>query len=218
MHYFIGDIHGHFKNLCNLFASLKPELESRDIIVFLGDYIDRGFQSYEVVEFLIQLSKQGGVVCLKGNHEGMLQDYLQGKDRHGIYMINGGEATIDSYIRHAGRFAIPSRHMEFFSGLMLYYEGDDFIAVHAGLNPQVESLEEQDEHDLLWIREKFFRSRTRFRKTVIFGHTPTVYINGDSSVYDDRERNILGIDTGVIFGHELSCMRWPDKKLFTGGV
>lgn len=218
MHYFIGDIHGHFKSLFNLYSSLKSEMDNRDTIVFLGDYIDRGPQSYEVVEFLIQLSKRDDAVFLKGNHEGMLLDYLKGKDPHGIFILNGGEATVRSYSRHDGRFSVPDRHMEFFTDLRLYYEGDDFIAVHAGLNPQVESLDDQDEHDLLWIREKFFRSRKRFRKTVIFGHTPTVYINGEVAVYDDQERNILGIDTGVIFGHGLSCVRWPDKTLFTGGV
>ncbi len=217
MHFFIGDIHGHFKELYDLFNAIKPEIGGGDVLVFLGDYIDRGPQSYEVIEFLINLQGRFGTVFLKGNHEGMLLNYLKGEDGRGLYLMNGGEATIRSYTRHMGDFRLPPHHMDFFRGLRLFYEGDDFIAVHAGLNPEIGSPGEQDEHDLLWIREKFFRTRTSFEKTVIFGHTPTVYINGDISVYDDPVRNILGIDTGVIFGRSISCVRWPDKHVFTGG-
>ncbi len=217
MYYLIGDIHGYFKRLVNLFNKLKLRVREEDTIIFLGDYIDRGAHSYEVIDFLISVSRTPGLstVFLKGNHEDMFMSYLRGEDRNGLYIFNGGDATIKSYIAHQGEFRLPEHHREFFESLRLYYEGEDFIAVHAGLNPAA-PLQAQDEHDLIWIREKFFRADKRWDKTVIFGHTPTVYISGDSPVYIDEERNIIGIDTGVIFGKSLSCLVWPERSIITG--
>jgi serine/threonine protein phosphatase 1 len=217
MYYLIGDIHGYFKRLVNLFNKLKPSVMKEDTIIFLGDYIDRGAHSYEVIDFLISASRTPDLstVFLKGNHEDMLMSYLGGEDRNGLYIFNGGDATIRSYIAHQGEFRLPGHHREFFESLRLYYEGEDFIAVHAGLNPAV-PLQAQDEHDLIWIREKFFRADKRWDKTIIFGHTPTVYISGDSPVYIDEERNIIGLDTGVIFGKSLSCLVWPERRIITG--
>jgi serine/threonine protein phosphatase 1 len=217
MYYLIGDIHGYFKKLVNLFDKLKTRVKEEDTIIFLGDYIDRGAHSYEVIDFLISASRTPGfsTVFLKGNHEDMLMSYLRGEDHNGLYIFNGGDATIKSYIAHQGEFRLPEHHREFFESLRLYYEGEDFIAVHAGLDPAL-PLQHQDEHDLIWIREKFFRADKRWDKTVIFGHTPTVYISGDSPVYIDEERNIIGIDTGVIFGKSLSCLVWPERRVITG--
>jgi len=217
MFYLIGDIHGNFGKLFNLYTTMVKQAVPEDIFIFLGDYIDRGGHSYEVIEFLLHLAKKHSAVFLKGNHEGMFMDYLSGKDIQGGFLLNGGEATIRSYVRNIGGFSVPGHHRLFLNTLKLYYEGDDFIAVHAGLNPSVEVLERQEEHDLLWIRDKFFRTEKRFKKTVIFGHTPTVYINGETSIYDDPERNIIGIDTGVIFGRNITCLRWPDRKVFISG-
>lgn len=218
MHYIIGDIHGYYNRLVNLFDKLTKRFAENDTLVFLGDYIDRGIHSYEVIDFLINISRIQGLtaVFLKGNHEDMLMGYLRGEDRGGSYLINGGDATIRSYIAQVGSFTLPRHHIEFYDSLRLYYEGEDFIAVHAGLNPAIEALADQDEYDLLWIRDKFFRANRRWHKTVIFGHTPTPYISGDSPVYVDHERNIIGIDSGVIFGNQLTCLVWPDKKIITG--
>ncbi len=218
MFYIIGDIHGYFKRLVNLFDQLTVRIHPPDTIVFLGDYIDRGPQSYEVIDFLVELSRTStlNTVFLKGNHEGMFMSYLKGEDHTGAYIINGGEATIRSYIAHRGVFELPKHHREFFSGLRLYYEGEDFIAVHAGLNPGKDSLEAQEEHDLLWIREQFFTKEKRWDKTVIFGHTPVSYISREAPVYDDKKRNIIGIDSGVIMGNQLSCLVWPTREIISG--
>lgn len=146
----------------------------------------------------------------------MLMQYLSGEDRSGVYIFNGGEATIRSYIAHQGHFKLPPHHEEFFSRLVLYYEGDDFIAVHAGLNPNVDRLEVQDEYDMLWIRDKFFHADKHWDKTIIFGHTPVSYLTKDSVLYVDAKRNIVGIDSGVIFGNQLTCFTWPGKKIIRG--
>ncbi len=217
MHYLIGDIHGYLSRLVNLYNKLIKRVTEKDTLVFLGDYIDRGAHSYEVIDFLINISRAPDFssVFLKGNHEDMFMRYLRGEDQGGSYLLNGGDATIRSYIAHAGSLRLPAHHREFYEGLRLYYEGDDFIAVHAGLNPDINTAAAQDEHDLLWIRDKFYRADKRWDKTVVFGHTPTRLI-GSGSVYFDDERNIIGIDSGVIFGNPLSCLVWPEKKIITG--
>lgn len=217
MYYIIGDVHGYFKKLVSVFDQVSLRLQQSDTIIFLGDYIDRGSQSYEVVDFLIELSRTPtlNTVFLKGNHEDMFMTYLRGEDSAGNYIINGGDATIRSYIAHRGVFELPEHHRAFFNGLKLFYEGEDFIAVHAGLDPN-KRLDEQDEYDLLWIRERFFRKDKRWDKTVIFGHTPVSYIAHDASIFVDDQRNIIGIDSGVIFGNKLSCLVWPTRELIRG--
>src|SRR5512145_3181090 len=140
MHYFIGDIHGYLDQLIACIEKIRGEMKESDRIVFLGDYIDRGPMSYEVVDYLISFSKKHDSVFLKGNHEAMFLDYVAGNDKSGIYLNNGGTATIKSYRKNLNEFKIPEKHMDFYRNLRLYYEGDDFIAVHAGLNPKIDQL------------------------------------------------------------------------------
>lgn len=214
MNYFIGDIHGYLDKLLSLMNKIEAELEHGDTLVFLGDYIDRGGFSFEVIEYLVSAAKAHNAVFLKGNHEDMLLKYLGGGDVRDIYFVNGGEATMASYIRNCGSFRLPARHMDFMEKLLLYYEGEDFIAVHAGLNPKINNMKEQSERDLLWIRESFFRADMKWEKTVVFGHTPTSLFHRPDSVYIDDKRNIIGVDSGVIYGGPISCLRLPDRAVF----
>ncbi len=221
MHYFIGDIHGYLDRLKAVFLELDPRLREGDTLVFLGDYIDRGPRSYEVIDFMVHLSKRKDISCvfLKGNHEVMMFDYLRGNDRRRIYKLNGGEATEMSYVKNVGSFtleSIPAHHRRFYDSLVLYHEGEDFIAVHAGFNPAVSDLDSQREDDMLWIREEFFRHPKKWKRTIIFGHTPVNVIQKGGSVYMDDERNIIGIDGGVIYGKKLVCMSWPDREIIKG--
>jgi serine/threonine protein phosphatase 1 len=216
MHYLFGDIHGCMENLENLFDQMD-DIADNDTLVFLGDYIDRGPSSYEVVDFLIGLSKKYQTVFLKGNHEDMLFKYKNGENEAQNYFENGGIPTLSSYRKHTRRSGIPRRHQSFYSGLRLYYETEDFIAVHAGFNPKINRIEEQEEYDMLWIREKFFRSERQWDKTIIFGHTPCSTMNKNGNdIYINDKTNIIGIDTGVCYGGLLTCFRWPDRKIFQG--
>lgn len=214
MYYIIGDIHGYFDKLLSLISIIEAEYKEGDEVIFLGDYIDRGPQSYEVIEFLVDYSKRRETVFLKGNHEDMLLRYLKGEKIQDMYIVNGGAETISSYKKNYGQFILPEEHRNFFDNLKLYYETDDFIAVHAGLDPKINTIEEQDPYDLIWIRDKFFRSSYKWEKTVIFGHTPTPLISGERKVHIDDEHNIIAIDSGVIYGGPISCLRWPDKMIF----
>ena len=182
--------------------ALNPQ---RDTLVFLGDYIDRGPDSKGVVDFILQLRKElPHVVCLKGNHEALFLDWhLNGKD-YDLYLYNGGGTTIRSYSQE-GEFKLPHEHLDFFTSLRLYYETADYIFVHAGLRGDI-PLQEQDPHDLIWIRDEFILSPHDFGKVVIFGHTPMqrVFI----------APNKIGIDTGAVYGGTLTCLELPAQRFY----
>jgi serine/threonine protein phosphatase 1 len=204
----IGDIHGSFDQLQDLMQKIPIDFAT-DTLVFIGDYIDRGPGSVEVVDYLLDLQKQvPQTIFLKGNHEDMLEKYLDGTDRF-TYLLNGGQKTLDCYLSNTDRtdgYPIPTGHMEFFKSLRLYYETESYIFVHAGLRPKV-PLASQEPEDLLWIRDKFIYSRYYFGKPVIFGHTPL-----EKPLV---ERNKIGIDTGAVYGNALTCVQLPDKVFIT---
>ena len=215
MYYIIGDIHGELVKLQSLIRIVITDFDvARDKFIFLGDYIDRGESSFQTVEFLISFAKKYNTVFLTGNHEDMFQGFLDDRDMN-FYLFNGGLATVESYKNALGHMTVPNNHKDFFSELKLYYEGDDFIAVHAGLHPACEDLLKQNPDDLKWIREGFYLSKKRWQKTVIFGHTSVQTITKNSGVYFDEKRNIIGIDNGVFLGYPLLCLRWPDRKVYS---
>jgi len=218
-YYIIGDIHGHYIKLRNLFDIIAGEIRENDLIIFLGDYIDRGPESFEVIEYLLKISSMYNTVFLTGNHEEMFLDYyIRGKNYYN-YLRNGGGATIKSYVAHMGSFVIPESHKVFFNSLRLYYEGEDFIAVHAGLNPHIKKLSEQKKEEMVWLREEFYQSPGRWEKTVIFGHTPTPYLHDSYDVFIDEKRNIIGLDTYAMNElYPLTCLVWPDRRFFQGNI
>lgn len=198
----IGDIHGCHDQLAALLAKVKPQPSDR--LVFLGDYIDRGPRSKEVVELVLSLRQRcPDTIFLKGNHEAMLEDYLVRGERL-QFLRNGGDATLASY-GAAGAAEIPQAHRDFFNNLRLYYETDSFIFVHAGLRPGVQ-LAGQREQDLLWIREEFLSSSYDWGKTVVFGHTPRT----SPLITPTR----IGLDTGAVYGGLLSCCEVRSGQLW----
>ena len=204
----IGDIHGCFDKLCALMNKIPINFK-QDQLIFIGDYIDRGSGSLEVVDYLIDLKKRvPGIIFLKGNHEDMLENYLDGSDRF-TYLLNGGQRTLDEYLgrtKNPGKYPVPPEHLEFFDSLHLYYQTADYLFVHAGLRKKV-PLESQKRVDLLWIRDEFISSDFDFGKRVIFGHTPF------------REplvqANKIGIDTGAVYGNRLTCVQLPEIKFYS---
>jgi len=176
---------------------------------FLGDYIDRGPQSYEVVDYLITLKDTfNNLVFLKGNHEIMLLDYLKDVSRM-MYLINGGRETLDSYYNNLEKtnpIVVPKEHLDFFNSLVLSHQTEDYIFVHAGLRPGI-AVDDQVADDVLWIRDAFIQTDEDFGKRVIFGHTwfQQPFISP----------NKIGIDTGAVYGNCLTCVRLPDIAFFS---
>ena len=196
----IGDIHGCFDKLQMLMQEIPIDLD-HDKLVFIGDYIDRGPQSFEVVDYLVRLQRRyPAIIFLKGNHEAMLENYLTGVDRF-TYLLNGGQQTLDEYLNHtaqSGSSPVPREHTAFFDSLVLYHQTEDYIFVHAGLRKKI-PLEKQKSEDLLWIRDAFISTDYDFGKLVIFGHTPFQK--------PLVEKNKIGIDTGAVYGNALSCVQ-----------
>ncbi|MEM1069380.1 MAG: metallophosphoesterase family protein [Planctomycetota bacterium] len=164
----IGDIHGCSKALRTLIEAICPTPE--DEVIFLGDYIDRGPDSRDVVDQVIALREQCRVIALRGNHEIMLVAVaLRGMDET-VWLENGGKATVASYGGSLNR--IPAEHIKFFQGLHPYYETEDTIFVHAGYCHLLE-MKEHDEATLYWKHLPFpLPLRHKSGKRVIVGHTP----------------------------------------------
>jgi len=205
----IGDIHGCLEKLQTLIKNIGADPQN-DTLIFIGDYIDRGNSSREVVDYVIRLkNKYKKVVCLLGNHEYMLIRYLEGVDED-IYLENGGMATLHSYgiplsdEPKKRKAKIPSEHRRFYESLLLHYETKNYIFVHAGLKPGL-PLCEQTMYDLLWIRHEFIDAEIDFGKMVVFGHTPLTYPLIMS--------NKIGIDTGAVYGGKLTCVELPAVKI-----
>lgn len=199
----VGDIHGCFQKLQALMDKLTIRYD-KDSLVFLGDYIDRGDSSFQVVDYLADLKKRHShIVFLKGNHEEMFFNYLSGEDEI-TFLFNGGKQTLKGYTDANGNISVPQSHFDFFNSLQLYYETDDYVFVHAGLREGV-PFEKQKPEDLLWIRKSFIDSNYDFGKRIIFGHTPYAEV----LIKDNK----IGIDTGAVYGYKLTCLELP-KMIF----
>ncbi len=203
----IGDVHGMLFKLERLLDRL-PLRKDRDQLVFVGDYVDRGPDSRGVIDRVLQLMEQGfQVVCLRGNHELMMENYLQDREAE-FFLINGGAVTVHSYSvgNDGGQCLVPETHKNFLRGLKKFYETDDYLFVHAGFRPGV-ALEAQADEDVYWIRNEFISSDYDFGKRVIFGHTPFL------KPFVDRRK--IGIDTGAVYGNKLTCVCLPDEVFYS---
>lgn len=205
--YVIGDIHGCLTSFDRLLEKIAP-VPNKDALIILGDMVDRGPDSSKVLERLIELRAQHqNVIALKGNHEAMFLDFLEGKKQN-FFLINGGDNAVRSYgienpYSKDVLANIPEEHVIFLQKLLPYWEDEHHIFVHAGIQPGVD-LERQSPEWLYWARSNFIEDISDFGKTVIFGHTPF------------REPlvqpNKIGIDTGAVYGGKLTCLVLPDMK------
>ncbi|HLH78369.1 MAG TPA: metallophosphoesterase family protein [Candidatus Binataceae bacterium] len=199
----IGDIHGCPDELQAVLRAADPC--ATDTVVFMGDYIDRGPASRQVIDLLLEFA-QGAhrTVFLKGNHEDMMLSFLGLPGRYGdSFLINGGFTTLQSYgLNEADlddtRARLPATHVEFLSQLSTSYRHDRFLFVHAGISP-LHSLAEQDPEDLMWIRQEFILNPHTLDLTVLFGHTPVREVLLDLPYK-------IGIDTGLVYGGKLTCL------------
>jgi serine/threonine protein phosphatase 1 len=205
----LGDIHGCREKLHALLKRVRIDFQN-DILIFLGDYIDRGRYSREVVEDILQLRQdKKNVICLLGNHEQMFLNYLDGVEED-LFLHNGGAFTLASYgISTADNLMqrkkqVPYKHRQFFESLLPYYEAVQYIFVHAGLEPGI-SLKSQETETMIWIRHEFIDTDYHFGKTVIFGHTPMT----EPLITDNK----IGIDTGAVYGGKLTCLELPEIKI-----
>ena len=189
---FIGDVHGHYDGLMRLLEAIAPS--SADQVYFLGDLIDRGPKSAQVVGFV----RQNGYTCLLGNHEQLLIDsFPQGKvcpNALQAWLYSGGQTTISSYKQPEALL----EHLDWIRKLPTHLDLGDIWLVHAGLHPGV-PLADQTVQDFCWIREEFHGSQKPYfpDKLIITGHTITFTLPNVIPGALAKGRGWLDIDTGA---------------------
>lgn len=214
--YAVGDVHGRADLLDQVLSRIDADLtaypECHPLQVFLGDYIDRGPFSRAVLDRLIKRARTHEIVCLKGNHETYVFEFLQNPAILADWRQLGGLETLMSYglrpsmkadiaeqleLAKALAASLPKHHRQFLRNLSNSFACGDFFFVHAGVKPGI-PLEQQREEDLLWIRDDFLLCEHDFGKIVVHGHTPVLE--------PDIRPNRINIDTGAYATGRLTCL------------
>ena len=212
--YAVGDIHGRADLLREILERLDDDLSRRPITysveIFLGDYVDRGPDSREVIDLLAARMVQTRAICLRGNHEELMERFLCDPSALAPWLKLGGRQTLISYgvsshpaeaansaaVHRRFRDAFPETHQLFLRCLKPWICCGDYLFVHAGIRPAV-PLAQQTMDDLLWIREGFLNFPMQHAKYVVHGHTPVAH--------PDVRSNRTNIDTGAWRSGTLTC-------------
>lgn len=219
--YAIGDIHGRADLLNRLVDTIREDVarggfEGRPILIFLGDYIDRGFQSKDVIDVLLgEKMSPFETYFLNGNHEAAMLQFLSDPSIGPRWSEFGGVETLVSYGVRPPRMrtstdewalasqqlndVLPPEHLRFLTNLDISVRVGDYVFVHAGLRPGV-PLDQQTEYDMLWIRDEFLSDNRALGAVVVHGHTPA------SKPHKDSRR--VGIDTGAYLSGKLTAARF----------
>jgi serine/threonine protein phosphatase 1 len=214
--YAVGDIHGMRAKLDRLVDLIESDAEivARDaVVVFLGDLINRGPASRQVLERLIAGPHRAGDrwITLRGNHDQLFIDAISGKSEAAFEQLlrKGGLETLASYgVRKKdvslarARRAVPSEHLRFLENLPLSYVAGDYFFVHAGVDP-ARPLEQQTEKALMTIREPFLRNAHRLPFTVVHGHVANMKgpVVGTNRICVDTGAYATGVLTAVALTH-----------------
>jgi len=215
--YAVGDIHGELEQLHKAIWKIERDGGEDAQVVFVGDYVDRGPQSREVLDYLIEgLSAGKNWKCLLGNHDRMFTLFLKDspcadprlkRPLHWMHDRLGGKETLASYgvyvddadtlksIHKQARQAVPTAHIEFIKSLDYCYRHGDLLFVHAGIRPGV-PLAQQKRGDLIWIRDEFLEDTRPHPWLVVHGHTPVPHAR--------HFGNHVNLDTGSGYGEHLS--------------
>jgi serine/threonine protein phosphatase 1 len=233
--YAVGDIHGRADLLLQLIEIIEKDAAmlpaGTDIkLVFLGDYIDRGLQSRQVVDLFLGPRLAGvETIYLMGNHEEALLNFLQDASFGEQWAQYGGAETLYSYgfqpppprgsdspdaqamsqnawatLWNAFRAKLPEDHLNFYQGLDTHYLRGDYVFVHAGLRPGL-PVEHQSPTDMMWIRDEFLQHTGIFTQVVVHGHTP------EAKIYRDNRR--IGLDTGAYLSGRLSAAKFHGEDV-----
>ncbi|MGB3899433.1 MAG: metallophosphoesterase [Mesorhizobium sp.] len=221
--YAVGDVHGCLDELLALedaIARDAEELPGRKLIVMLGDYVDRGPASAQVLDHLVAAPPPGFErICLTGNHEMVMLDYLEGRTSRSGWLAMGAEPTLLSYgidperlhlvygsdrrIDDVIRAAIPAEHAAFLRSLPIMIEAENFLFVHAGIRPEL-PLDRQSDRDLVFIRDEFYKAAHLLSRYVVHGHTPVTEAR--------RDGMRVNLDTGACFSGKLTALRlWQNS-------
>jgi Calcineurin-like phosphoesterase len=216
--YVIGDIHGRLDLLDQLIDAIRRDAKGgKNLIVTLGDYVDRGPNSRGVIDRLLTNPFPGDFIALKGNHEELLENFLDHPETGIQWRQLGGLETLYSFgipvapLLMGQQFAeaakqltnaLSAAQLKFLRSLKTSLSVAHFFLCHAGVRPGV-PLDRQREEDLLWIRDDFLNSNFDFGKIIVHGHTPTER--------PDVHKNRINIDTGAFITGRLTCVVLEDN-------
>ncbi|MDZ4737816.1 MAG: metallophosphoesterase family protein [Rhodospirillaceae bacterium] len=223
--YAIGDIHGRADLLDALHARIEADAATRDaqrrVLVWLGDYVDRGADPKGVIERVMAPPAGFETVALLGNHEDLMLRFLEDPETGPDWMLNGGAQTLASYqidmmdgcffradrwdaLSRALREALPAPQRRFLERLKLTHREGDYFFVHAGVRPD-RALDDQDRDDLIWIRGEFLFSDMDYGAVVVHGHT--------ISDEPQTRANRIGIDTGAYYSDRLTALALEGDRM-----
>ena len=202
--YAVGDIHGRADLLSEITGRIDDDIRRRPVAhtveVYLGDYVDRGPHSRTVIDLLAVRLVANHAVCLRGNHEAVMEGFLQDPAILEYWLPLGGMQTLASYgidLHRRFRDAFPRAHELFMQCLRNQFSCGDFLFVHAGIRPDV-PIEQQNVNDLIWIRDEFLDSTRNHERFIVHGHTPVPH--------PDIKHNRINIDTGAWRTGTLTCI------------
>lgn len=220
--YAIGDIHGYHKPLLKLLGMIKQDADGQPYrLVFVGDYVDRGPESYRVVQLVKDLTEGApeNNIAIRGNHEQMMleamthlktdddQVILENQRVIGLWLYNGGQETLDDYLTHSPREI--DRHLAWLERLPTKFETEYHFFCHGGIRNDL-PLDQQTDAMLMWARDwwcnRIGGQPISHPKHIVYGHTPTR--NGMPRTYPDS----TGVDTGVFFCGRLTAARFDTSK------
>lgn len=219
--YAVGDIHGRVDLLHDVIHRIEDDLARRPIAyaveVYIGDYVDRGHRSKNVIETLAWRVTEKRAICLRGNHEALMEAFLVDPAALHPWLYVGARSTLESYglsvadlsaseFRIHRRFLeeFPEAHRLFLGCLQNSFACGDFLFVHAGLRPGI-PLAQQSEQDLLWIRSEFLDFRQSHGPLIVHGHTPVPH--------PELLPNRINIDTGAWMSGVLTCIAIEGTKI-----
>jgi serine/threonine protein phosphatase 1 len=201
----IGDIHGWSTALVALLNAIK--LQPDDLLIPLGDYVDRGIDSKGVLDELIAIKTKCRLVPILGNHDQMMLHAKESRSDFRFWLNCGGDSALDSYGSTSRLDLIPSSHFQFLKDCYSYFETDTHVFLHANYRPQV-PIEKLDDHTIRWLslRDYLPTERHLSGKAVVVGHTP------QSEVLDLG--HLICLDTGAGSGGWLTAMEVTTKQVW----
>lgn len=227
----IGDIHGGLKAVEQVLERAK--ITSKDILVFLGDYVDGWSQSPEVIDFLIDLSHKQNCIFIRGNHDELVLDWLENRHEHlneEMWFKHGGKATVDAYLNVSNE--VKQRHVLFLKSLQNYHlDEQNRLFVHAGFTNMNGVTLEFFQKMLYWDRtlwevalcldetmdknSEFYPKRLKIYSEIYIGHSP---ISKTEKVVPLFKNSIWNLDTGAAFKGALTIMDIDSKEFWQSDV
>ena len=220
--YCVGDIHGRADLLEQLHEKILIDAapyQGKKIIVYLGDYVDRGDQSRQVIEILLSKPLTDfEAIYLKGNHEQAMLDFIEYPVAAAAWLSFGGREALNSYgialvhipgKKHLAELAqkldnkLPDSHRAFMENTLHSWQCGSYYFVHAGIRPDI-ALDKQNHEDQLWIRDDFLENRQNHGSIIVHGHS----ITPEPEVHPNR----IGIDTGAFSTGILTCLVLEDDQ------